>query len=332
MALFAIAGGLAGVGFGLYQNQRAQNQAVQNSLRAEAMLDIADENRRKTRTILEGNLTGSAMQTSANNRELAKAEFQKKAMAEANLGVSGASGGTPFYKLDADIFESARKLEEAAMMGRIQNEGSRLNVGVGVKQGDAQLQDALWRFQDAKSEENYVTGGMAQFMAAATGALQGASVSMNIESTLRQTGIIKEGIKKTSAEGADSGQAMEANAPKANTPVAPSTVNPVVSKIANPWLSNPASVDMYSTPQLINGAPPQPFSGVNTSPYMGRPPASPAPKPLNISPWSAQSPVASNPALIADTPWSITSPIAQAMGGNMKQKGMSLSGFSLTGW
>ena len=192
-------GALLGAGAGLSAAGDRADKAWRDAYRSEGNYEIAKNRDKSRKAILEGNLSIGAMQSTAQNREAAKAEFQKNAMSEARLGVSGTSGGTPFYKLDAEIFESERKLSEIAMAGRIQNNQNLLQAISSMGEGNMELQNAVWNLQDATMAKDYAESPFAMVMGGLTGAVSGASMGANVASMGYELNVFKEPVKKAGA-------------------------------------------------------------------------------------------------------------------------------------
>jgi len=187
-------GAVVGAGFGLAQHGKRKVQGQRNAMRAGLIYEHEKKAKERNRSILEGQLTISAMQNTAQSREAAIQVAQEEGMREVALGQSGMSGGTPFYSLDSEIQQNVQRLSDLLYMQNADLSGRIAQANNQLDGSDMRMQEAIWGMQDANEQMAYLDSDVATALSMATGAFAGITMANNVNTAITQmTGTDIEG-------------------------------------------------------------------------------------------------------------------------------------------
>lgn len=176
---------IVGAGYGLSQAGERDRQAYRDSWRADLMYRSTKKRAQAEEAVLQNNLTIGAMDNTATNRDSAVAEYQNRSAQIAQAGVSGATSGTPFYRIDADAIQNRQRLSEIEDRGRMGLEGQALNLEATRLSNQVQIDVAQQNMVDSAESAAYASSPFAYIMGGLTGALSGASVGAGISTATK---------------------------------------------------------------------------------------------------------------------------------------------------
>lgn len=185
----AIAAGIGAI-VGLSKNQKRKDISLLNLQKSQWLWELEKENREKSLGIIEGNITAAALGATRNSREAAMQAFQAKAQGEVVAGTSGASAGTPFYKLDQDVRDNLVRLAEMEREKEIGLENAELQAKLTVKDYAAQDMQTEWALGAMEQEYQYTSSLLAAGISAVTGAFTGMQTWNNIQTMAINAGWI----------------------------------------------------------------------------------------------------------------------------------------------
>ncbi len=175
-----IAGTALGVGGGMLANNRRRGEARRQRKYLKAQQKILDAQRANNKSLVRLESQGQAIQNTASSRANAVAAFQNESAAEATLGVSGFSGGTPFYNLASKVAQDRTALAEGNELGRI----SMDTMVAGAKDRSLQFDSAQLQIKHGLKEVDrqldYLDSPLAAVTTALTGGLSGATMGADL--------------------------------------------------------------------------------------------------------------------------------------------------------
>jgi hypothetical protein len=204
MTLSLISAGVGG-GIGGISGFKSSMDRVKQLMDDQRLLgwqyEATQKQKASQRSILEGNLSVGTLDTNTARKqaaiEAAVAEGQARAMA----GTSGASGGTPFYALDKQMFENQDMLNQVDYK-------TSLHLGQSGKQLDAAMSEYNTRLgamglQGATLNQdlNYALSTIGFLMPVFTGAASGASAGLGVANTLVGAGFTTEAVNPKATSG-----------------------------------------------------------------------------------------------------------------------------------
>jgi len=171
-----------GAGYGVYQAGERERQTAREAFRADLMYQSTKKRAQAEEAMLQNRITIGAMDNTANNKASAISEYQNRSMQVAQAGVSGASSGTPFYRIDADAIQNRKIMADMETKGRLGLEGMGDQLESAKLANTAQISAAFDQYQDTAESAAYAASPFAYIMGGLTGALSGASMGADISS------------------------------------------------------------------------------------------------------------------------------------------------------
>lgn len=206
---FALFGAGAGAAGGASSAAEKERLAKEKFDYATDMLDSTKKMTAAKRTTLSGNLTLQALSNTASSKKNAIAEYQANSAQKGNLGVSGLSSGTPFYKLATDIQERRGQILDSLKAGDIQMGMAKANAeaeAISLDMADAAAAEALLTAGD---EYAYADSFVAYALSIASRAANGASMANNLMTLGVQTRALSEDFLGSSLFGGGEGASVE---------------------------------------------------------------------------------------------------------------------------
>ena len=176
-----IVGGAAmGAAGGLWANKQRRGQARRQRKYLKQQQKILDAQRANNKSLVRLEAQGQAIQNTASSRANAAAAFQNESAAEATLGVSGFSGGTPFYNLASKVAQDRTALAEGNELGRI----SMDTMVAGAKDRSLQFDSAQLQIKHGLKEVDrqldYLNSPLSSILTVATGGMSGARLGADL--------------------------------------------------------------------------------------------------------------------------------------------------------
>ena len=175
-----IAGATLGVAGGILANDQRRGEARRQRKYLKAQQKILKAQRANNKSLVRLESQGQAIQNTASSRANAVAAFQNESAAEATLGVSGFSGGTPFYNLASKVAQDRTALAEGNELGRI----SMDTMVAGAKDRSLQFDSAQLQIKHGLKEVDrqldYLDSPLAAVTTALTGGLSGATMGADL--------------------------------------------------------------------------------------------------------------------------------------------------------
>lgn len=175
-----------GAGYGVYQAGERERQTAREAFRADLMYQSTKKRAQAEEAMLQNRITIGAMDNTANNKASAISEYQNRSMQVAQAGVSGASSGTPFYRIDADAIQNRKIMADMETKGRLGLEGMGDQLESAKLANTAQISAAFDQYQDTAESAAYAASPFAYIMGGLTGALSGASMGADISSLTKE--------------------------------------------------------------------------------------------------------------------------------------------------
>ena len=175
-----VAGAAMGAAGGLWANKQRRGQARRQRKYLKQQQELLNKQRDNNKSLVRLQATGQAIQNTASSRSDAANAFQGESAAEAALGVSGLSGGTPFYSLASKVAQDRTVLAEGNAMGRIAMD--TLQAGAKAKSLDfdaAQLSIKQSR-NEIDRELDYLNSPLSSILTVATGGMSGARLGADL--------------------------------------------------------------------------------------------------------------------------------------------------------
>ena len=175
-----IGGATLGVTGGILANNKRRGEARRQRKYLKAQQKILKAQRANNKSLVRLESQGQAIQNTASSRANAVAAFQNESAAEATLGVSGFSGGTPFYNLASKVAQDRTALAEGNELGRI----SMDTMVAGAKDRSLQFDSAQLQIKHGLKEVDrqldYLDSPLAAVTTALTGGLSGATMGADL--------------------------------------------------------------------------------------------------------------------------------------------------------
>ena len=175
-----ISGAALGVGGGMLANNKRRGEARRQRKYLKAQQKILNAQRANNRSLVRLESQGQAIQNTASSRANAAAAFQNESAAEATLGVSGFSGGTPFYSLASKVAQDRTALAEGNELGRISMDTMVAEAKDRSLQFDSAQLQIKHGLKEVGRQLDYLDSPLAAVTTALTGGLSGATMGANL--------------------------------------------------------------------------------------------------------------------------------------------------------
>jgi hypothetical protein len=262
-------GGAGGLGAAADRAKKLKDEQYLFGLQYEA----AQKQRAAQQSILEGGLSVGTLDANAAKKQAAIEAAAAEGQARAIAGTSGASGGTPFYALDKQMFANQDMVNQVNYKSSMHLDQMGKQLDATMSEHDSRLGILGIQGANLAQDVNYANSFMGFLMPTLSGAASGASAGLSVANTLIGAGFTTEAVKAT-------GTTLPSTATPA-TPATPATLPTASRSIAvQPTMNFNQGAMNFNQPQ-DRFRQPQRYSNPLS------PLGSSTPQPINNQPWKA---------------------------------------------